>query len=79
MTGRETLEELIKMMFVECNEEWWTANEVQQHLSLIKGREVPMSSVSPTLTKMKDNGIIVRRGLKVALVERAKTNEAAAE
>ena len=31
----------------------------------IKGREVPMSSVSPTLTKMKDNGIIVRRGLKV--------------
>jgi hypothetical protein len=71
MTGKETLEELIELMFKECSDDWWTAVEVQTHLTDIKGKEVPMASVSPTLTNMKNKGIIVRDGHQIGLASRA--------
>jgi hypothetical protein len=49
---------------------WSTANEVRDDLSRKKGAEVPMSTVSPTLTKLKTLGLVVRDGLNVALTER---------
>jgi hypothetical protein len=79
MKGNETIEELILMSLDECSEDWWTAAQMQENLKEIKGREVPMSSVSPTLSNMKNRGLIVRDGLNFALPARAKTNEAAAK
>jgi hypothetical protein len=79
MTGNETLERLIVMLFEDCSDDWWTANEVQSHLTLIKGKDVPMASISPTLTNMKNNGLIVRDGLNVGLATRHKQTETATE
>lgn len=53
---------------------WMTANEIQQLASAIKGYDVPMATVSPTLSNMKNAGLIVRDGLKVALAERLNEN-----
>lgn len=55
---------------------WMTANEIQERASAIKGQEVPMATVSPTLSNMKNVGVIRREGLKVALTERLNENEA---
>lgn len=53
---------------------WMTANEIQERASAIKGHAVPMATVSPTLSNMKNAGLIVREGLKVALAERLNEN-----
>ena len=55
---------------------WMTANEIQERASAIKGHDVPMATVSPTLSNMKNAGLIVRDGLKVALAERLNENGA---
>jgi hypothetical protein len=78
-TGKETLEELIVEMLEACTEDWWSAVEIQQCATEIRGKEVPMSSVSPTLTNMKNKGILVRDGLNVGLASRFQKKEAAAE
>jgi len=70
MTGNETLEQLIILLFENCIDVWWTANEVQALLGVLKGKEVPMGSVSPTLTAMKNSGVLVRDGLNVALASK---------
>jgi hypothetical protein len=77
MTGHETLEQLIVLMFENCSDDWWTASEVQTCLTEIKGKEVPMSSISPTLTNMKNNGLIVRDGFNVGLAARHSQMETA--
>ena len=55
---------------------WMTANEIQERASAIKGQDVPMATVSPTLSNLKTTGLIVRDGLKVALAERFNENGA---
>jgi hypothetical protein len=77
--GNETIEELIVLLMEHCSDPWWTAAEIQDHLTQVKGKEVPMSSVSPTLTNMKVKGLLVRNGMNVALASEVKNNEAAAE
>lgn len=72
MAGNETLEQLTLLLFRNCSDLWWNANEIQDHLQKLKGKEVPMGSISPMLTAMKNAGIIVRNGHSVALAERAK-------
>ena len=79
MRGNESLEELIHLLMDECSDDWWTATEIQDVLTTIKGKKVLMSSVSPTLSMMKSKGTIVRNGHNVALATRVQTNEAAAE
>lgn len=54
---------------------WRTANELQEEMSEIAGREVPMSTVSPSLTEMKKVGRIVRDGMRVALRSRVLAEE----
>jgi hypothetical protein len=72
-----TLEQLLGYLLEGKIDPWATSNQLQEALTLLKKREVPMSSVSPTLTSMKDKGIIVRDGLKVALKTRIATATAA--
>jgi len=80
MKGNETIEELIVMLLEYCDDTWWTASEVQSHLSEVKGRQISMSTVSPTLWAMRKRGIIYRDGMKVALQSKLdQKNRAAAE
>src|SRR6185312_7680822 len=78
MKGDETIEELMTLLMQESGDPWWTAAELQSHLTDVRKRVVPMSSVSPTLTNMKIKHLLVRNGLKVALTSRVQKNEAAA-
>ena len=71
----------LKRLFVQILESsptpWLTSNEIRERASNIKGADVPMSSVSPTLTDLKKDRIIVRDGLKVALASRVLGNNEA--
>lgn len=55
---------------------WMTANEIQELATRLRGAEIPMSSVSPGLSDMKQDGSIERDGLKVALKSRLQENGA---
>ncbi|WP_212472985.1 hypothetical protein [Bradyrhizobium liaoningense] len=72
MTGNENLEQLTLLLFESCSDTWWTATEIQDYLTRIKGKEVPMGSISPMLTALKNNGTITRNGHNVALVTKAQ-------
>jgi hypothetical protein len=69
-----------KALFVDIlrdnPEPWMTANQVRERASFLKGSDIPMGTVSPTLTDLKNDGLVVRDGLKVALAERIKLNGA---
>lgn len=54
---------------------WMTANEARDIASKLKGADIPMSSVSPMLTEMKDDGNIERDGMRVALASRVQPTE----
>ena len=56
---------------------WMVANEVRSKASELKGVEIPMGTVSPTLTDLKNAGLIVRDGMKVALASRVHRNNEA--
>lgn len=64
--GKESVESLILIILGASDRVWWTANELQAELTALKGAEVPMSTISPTLTNMKNGGKIFRDGLRVA-------------
>ncbi|WP_316225336.1 hypothetical protein [Bradyrhizobium sp. SZCCHNS3052] len=72
MAGNENLEQLTLMLLENCADVWWTATEIQDCLQRIKGREVPMGSISPMLTALKNNGTITRNGHNVALTTKAR-------
>lgn len=54
---------------------WMNANEIQEAASSLKGSDIPMSSVSPGLSEMKNDDVIERDGLRVALKRRLKVSE----
>lgn len=56
---------------------WMTSDELREQVSALKGTEVPMGTVGPTLSNLKNEGVIVRDGFKVALAERLYENGAA--
>jgi hypothetical protein len=49
---------------------WMTAEEVRVRASDLKGSDIPKGSIAPTLWNLKNSGLIVRNGLKVALKSR---------
>ena len=69
-----TTKELIKAVLRQSSNLWMTANEIQERASAIKGQEVPMATVSPTLSNLKNAGVIVRDDMKVALASRLNEN-----
>lgn len=64
--SKESIESLILILVGASQRVWWTANELQAELSILRGTDVPMSTISPTLTNMKNSGKIYREGLRVA-------------
>jgi hypothetical protein len=77
--AKESIESLILILLSDEGRVWWTANELQVELSRLKGTEVPMSTVSPTLSNMKNKDKIAREGMRVALPERANTMDGETE
>ena len=67
-----TAKALFTSVLRQSPEPWMTANEIQERAAAIKGQDVPMGTVSPTLSLMKNEGLIVRDGLKVALADRTQ-------
>lgn len=64
-----TIEEIISFVLELNVNPWVTANEIQEQAKSF-GKEIPMSSLSPTLSNMKKKEMIERDGLKVALAAR---------
>lgn len=56
---------------------WMLASEIRSKVSELKGAEIPMGTVSPTLTDLKNVGLIVRDGMRVALASRVSQNKEA--
>ncbi|HET6525176.1 hypothetical protein [Sphingopyxis sp.] len=54
---------------------WLNANQIQERASELKGEDIPMSSISPMLSEMKDT-YLERDGMLVALKERVPAKEA---
>lgn len=74
INGVLTTRSLIISVLRQSPDSWMTANEISERASSIKGRDVPLATVSPALSLMKNDGLIVRDGLKVTLAERLKEN-----
>lgn len=70
--GKPTMGALILKVLEESGAVWLTANEVQERLSDLMGEHVPIKNVSPKLSDLKDRGLIVRNGLRVALKSRSE-------
>ncbi len=75
MRSKPTMKEMITKALRESDRLWISANDVQRAVSLTKGTDVPMPSISPILSVMKKEGTIRRDGLKIALASRVKNNE----
>lgn len=78
-----TKREMIVDALNEPHPLWQTANDVQAYVSKTCNRDIPMSSISPELTALKNNGAVSRREKFVALTlrleEESKTKEAPAD
>lgn len=71
ISGRKLrLNELIVEAMRSIEPVWTDAVAIQEEASRIRGSDVPMGSISPTLTVLKDQGVLERNGMKVALKER---------
>jgi hypothetical protein len=72
---RPPLKEMIIEYLTRTPELWRTANDIQFNVSDMKGADVPMSSISPTLSDLKKSGHIVRNGMQVALAVRVQREQ----
>ena len=74
-TTRKTVRESI-VGVLQVGALWQAAVIIRGRISQTEGRDIPMSSLSPTLTKMKKDNEIVRQGSKmVALRSRVEIEE----
>jgi hypothetical protein len=71
----ETIKSIMVTVMRSMPDIWTTARELQARVSEIKGREVPMSTISPTLSELKSDDLLARDGMKIALNERLKEIE----
>lgn len=69
----KTTKDALLLALKVATDPWLTANELQVRAIALKGSEIPMATVSPTLSNLKNAGLIVREGLKVALATRAQS------
>lgn len=72
--SRPTKEALLEALSVG-HDLWQTAGQLQDVTSAWAGRTIPMGTISPYLTDLKNDGLIVRSGMKVALKSRVQAEE----
>jgi hypothetical protein len=73
--GRVTKKDMIMKCLEAPRPLWQTANEIRDAMSELTGEEVKMTSISPALTDLKNDGKIVRKDLLVASADRVKYEE----
>jgi hypothetical protein len=71
----KTTKDALLLALKVSTEPWLTANELQVRAIGLKGEDIPMATVSPTLSNLKNAGLIIREGHKVALVTRIRSEE----
>ena len=71
----KTTKDALLLALKVSTEPWMTANELQVRASSLKAAEIPMATVSPTLSNLKNAGLIVREGHRVALATRIKSEQ----
>jgi hypothetical protein len=69
-----TTKALMQAVLRQSPSPWMTSEELRERVSALKGEEVPMGTVGPTLSNLKNDGVILRDGFKIALVERLNEN-----
>lgn len=72
----QTKAEMIVGILTVADTPWMTGQAIREKFSAAKGEEITMASISPMLSKLKDDGVLVRRGLEVALASRVQKAEA---
>jgi hypothetical protein len=72
-TTRDTFLQVLRI----TADPWMTANDIRERASALRGVDVPMGTVSPTLTDLKNAHLIIREGMKVALASRINQNNEA--
>jgi hypothetical protein len=72
-----TTRDLFLEVLAQNADPWMTAGEVRSKALASRGTEIPMGTVSPTLTDLKNARLIVREGMKVALASRVLNNSEA--
>lgn len=75
---KNTVKSRIWAILMHSDNPWLSANEIQAKLEEVMNTTVPMTSISPLLSGMKDE-YIVRDNLKVALKSRVESKNPAAE
>jgi hypothetical protein len=70
----KTNKEAILMALRIASDVWLTANELRERASKLKAKDIPMATISPTLTNLKNDRVIAREGFKVALISRLNEN-----
>jgi hypothetical protein len=76
--GSMTSKDAILYILMNAPEIWLTTQEVQDRVSTLLGRSVPIGTIAPSLSELKNLEQIVRDGAKVAHSEILKNNEASA-
>jgi hypothetical protein len=71
----KTTKDALLLALKVSTEPWLTANELQVRAMGLKGTEIPMATVSPTLSNLKNDGLILRDGNKVALATRIRSEQ----
>lgn len=69
----KTTKDALLLALKMSTEPWLTANELRVRAIGLKGTEIPMATVSPTLSNLKGDGLILRDGHKVALATRIRS------
>lgn len=72
----KTNKDAILLALKIASDVWMTANELRERASKLKAKDIPMATISPTLSNLKNDGVIVRDGFKVALASRLNENGA---
>ena len=72
----QTKAEMIVGILTSAEPPWMTGQAIREKFSAAKGEEVAMTALSPMLSKLKEDGVLVRRGLEVALASRVQNIEA---
>jgi hypothetical protein len=67
---------LVQAVMRQSPSPWMTSENIRVKASELKGEEIPSGSIAPTLWTLKNEGVIVREGYKVALASRLNENGA---
>lgn len=73
-----TTKEAVLIVLEQAAEIWLTTQQVRERASEFQGRDIPLGTIAPNLSDLKNEGRIQRDGARVAHVERLQAKRASA-